>query len=64
MIDFNWKDCEKERIFFPLYNTAPGYPDWFKNLTENKLKTEESYLKPLIEQAFTIKECNCNNSDD
>lgn len=64
MIDFNWKDCEKERIFFPLYNTAPGYPDWFKNMTENELKTEESYLKPLIEQAFTIKKSDCNNSDD
>ena len=55
MIDFNWKDCEKERIFFPLYNTAPGYPDWFKNLSVEELKTKESYLKPLITQAFTEK---------
>jgi mannosyltransferase OCH1-like enzyme len=55
MIDFNWKDCEKERIFFPLYNTAPGYPDWFKNLSVEELKTKESYLKPLIIQAFTEK---------
>jgi hypothetical protein len=53
MIDFNWKDCQKERIFFPLYNTAPGYPDWFKNLSENELKNNDSYLKPLIEMAFT-----------
>jgi hypothetical protein len=55
MIDFNWKDCIDERIFFPLYNTAPGYPDWFKNLTEEELKTKESYLKPLITQAFMDK---------
>ena len=55
MIDFNWKDCEKERIFFPLYNTAPGYPDWFKNLSVEELKTKESYLKPLITQAFAEK---------
>ena len=56
MIDFEWKDCENERIFFPLYNTAPGYPDWFKDLSEDELKNNESYLKPLIQQAFTIKD--------
>jgi hypothetical protein len=59
MIDFNWKDCEKERIFFPLYNTAPGYPDWFKNLSENELKTKDTYLKPLITQAFIKKDDCC-----
>lgn len=52
MINFNWKDCEKERIFFPLYNTAPGYPDWFKELTEDELKTNNTYLKPIIDIAF------------
>jgi len=55
MIDFNWKDCIDERIFFPLYNTAPGYPDWFKSLTSDELKNNESYLKPLITQAFQEK---------
>jgi hypothetical protein len=55
MIDFNWKDCIDDRIFFPLYNTAPGYPDWFKSLTSDELKNNESYLKPLISQAFQKK---------
>ena len=56
MIDFEWKDCKDERIFFPLYNTAPGYPKWFKDLTEEQLKNNDSsYLKPLIDQAFTQK---------
>ena len=59
MIDFNWKDCDKDRIFFPLYNTAPGYPDWFKNLTKEELKKNDSYLKPIINIAFTQKN-NCN----
>ena len=58
MIKFDWEDCKEERIFFPLYNTAPGYPDWFKNLTEEELKKNESYLKPLIDQAFLQKN-NC-----
>ena len=56
MNNFEWKDCEEERIFFPLYNTAPGYPDWFKKMTEKELKTnEDTYLKPLIDQAFSAK---------
>ena len=59
MIDFNWKDCEKERIFFPLYNTAPGYPDWFKELTVDELKNNESYLKPIIEIAFSNNKKKC-----
>jgi len=57
MIDFNWEDCKEERIFFPLYNTAPGYPDWFKDLSENELKNNDTYLKPLIDMAFTEKKC-------
>jgi len=55
MIKFDWEDCKDERIFFPLYNTAPGYPDWFKALSENELKNNDSYLKPLIDKAFDEK---------
>ena len=58
MIKFDWEDCEEERIFFPFYNTAPGYPDWFKELTEDELKNKDLYIKPLIDKAFNIKE-NC-----
>ena len=60
MIKFNWEDCEHERIFFPLYNTAPGYPDWFKDLSVDELKNNDSYLKPLITKAFETKKI-CNN---
>jgi hypothetical protein len=37
MKPYNIKDCSEKRYFFPLYNTAPGYPDWFKNfpISEN-----------------------------
>jgi len=49
MNKFNWEDCQEERIFFPLYNTAPGYPDWFKELTEEELKHSNSYLISKIQ---------------
>jgi cellulose synthase/poly-beta-1,6-N-acetylglucosamine synthase-like glycosyltransferase len=55
MIDFNWKDCEGKRVFFPLYNTAPGYPDWFKQLSPQELKEGDSYLRPIIDSAFENK---------
>ncbi len=55
LIDFDWKDCQEERIFFPLYNTAPGYPDWFKDMTEEELKNKDTYLKPLIDMSFSAK---------
>jgi mannosyltransferase OCH1-like enzyme len=62
MIDFNWQDCKDERIFFPLYNTAPGYPDWFKNLSEEELKNNDTYLKPIIDMAFDDNNiCKKNN---
>lgn len=53
MKEFKWKDCVNERFFFPLYNTAPGYPDWFKELTEDELKNNKSFLKPIIDMAFS-----------
>jgi len=56
MIKFDWEDCEEERIFFPFYNTAPGYPEWFKELTEDELKNKDLYIKPLIDKAFYSKE--------
>ena len=56
MTKFNYKDCSKDRFFFPLYNTAPGYPDWFKDLSEYELKNADLFIKPIIEDAFRKKD--------
>jgi hypothetical protein len=58
MNKFNYEDCNEERIFFPLYNTAPGYPDWFKDLSEEELKKSDLYIRPLIDKAFS-KNLSC-----
>jgi mannosyltransferase OCH1-like enzyme len=58
MNKFNWEDCDDERIFFPLYNTAPGYPDWFKDLNEEELKNSDLYIRPIIDKAFS-KNISC-----
>jgi hypothetical protein len=62
MKPYNVRDCGSKRYFFPLYNTAPGYPDWFKNLSKEDLLNGRGpykyYLKEIIDEAFSIKgEC-------
>ncbi len=60
MKPYNVEDCSKERYFFFLYNTAPGYPDWFKELTKEEIMEgsgpEKYYLKEILEEAFSQKE--------
>lgn len=31
------KNCIDKYIYVPIYNTAPGFPKWFRNLTEDEL---------------------------
>ncbi len=65
MIPYDVKKCSEKRYFFPLYNTAPGYPDWFKDLSKTDLMNERSlngekyYLKDILDEAFLKKE-KCN----
>ena len=51
-----YKKCEKDRYFFPLYNTAPGYPDWFKKLSIDELMDTKLPIRPFINEAFRSKE--------
>ena len=63
MTPYDIKKCSSKRYFFPLYNTAPGYPEWFKNLSKDDLLNERSpegvdkyYLKDILNEAFSKKE--------
>jgi len=53
--DFGDSKCNKERVFFPFYNTAPGYPQWFKDLSAEKIKTLDIPIQPIIHEAFSKK---------
>ncbi len=59
MKPYDVKKCSKERYFFPLYNTAPGYPDWFKELSKEELLSNSHegkyYLKDILQEAFSKK---------
>ncbi len=62
MTPYNVKDCSGKRYFFFLYNTAPGYPDWFKDLSKKELMSgnggpgEKYYLNEILTEAFSKKE--------
>lgn len=56
--NFNNNDCS-DRYFFPFYNTAPGLPQWFKELSVEELKDLNINTKPIIKKAFETKsKCN------
>ncbi len=68
MTHYNVKDCSGKRYFFFLYNTAPGYPDWFKDLSKEELmagtgpehvqhidESQKYYLSEILEEAFSEK---------
>ena len=54
-INFNTEDCKEDRFFFPLYNTSPGYPEFFKNLTKEEIIEQYPTLGLIIKYAFSKK---------
>ena len=43
-------DCRNKIYFLPIYNTAPGFPPWFKKLSENEILSSNM----LISKMFNI----------
>ena len=42
--------CSNKQLFIPVYNTAPGFPDWFKSMSREKIL--ESSNTMLISKLF------------
>ena len=53
--NFDNSKCTNERYFFPFYNTAPGYPQWFKDLKSDEIKNYDLPIKTIIKEAFSSK---------
>lgn len=53
--------CENERYFFPFYNTAPGYPQWFKDLSSDEIINHNLPINKIVKEAFSSKE-KCKNT--
>jgi hypothetical protein len=46
------KQCDGERILMPVYNTAPGFPEWFKKMSKQKLLQQSILFSRLISKAL------------
>ena len=43
--------CEHS-LFVPIYNTAPGFPDWFVNMSETEHLNSNTLFSKLIRKAL------------
>ena len=47
----NINDIDKF-IYLPIYNTAPGFPEWFKNMSEEELLDSTMLISKFFRQIF------------
>ena len=46
--------CKKKYLFIPIYNTAPGFPDWFLNMTYKEILEGDLLISRLYRLALGI----------
>ena len=44
--------CSSKLIFIPIYNTAPGFPQWFKNMSEKQILQSNLLISKLFNKAL------------
>ena len=45
--------CINDSLFIPIYNTAPGFPEWFKNLSKNEILERNMLISKLFRKSKT-----------
>ncbi len=45
------KNCLGKTYFVPVYNTAPGFPEWFKNLTKDEIMNSDLLVAKIFKLA-------------
>lgn len=46
--------CNKKRYFMPIYNTAPGFPKWFMDMSKNELLNSNILISKYFRNALEI----------
>ena len=46
------KNCLNESLFVPIYNTAPGFPEWFKTLSKNEIIEKDMLISKLFRKSL------------
>jgi mannosyltransferase OCH1-like enzyme len=44
--------CINQSLFIPIYNTAPGFPDWFKNLSKDELLEKDMLISKIFRKSL------------
>lgn len=44
--------CSSKLIFIPIYNSAPGFPNWFKNMSEKQILQSNLLISKLLNKAL------------
>jgi hypothetical protein len=45
------KNCKK-LLFIPIYNTAPGFPEWFNKMSEKEILNSNFLISKLFRKAL------------
>ena len=51
--------CRDKFLFIPIYNTAPGFPSWFNNMSENEILKSDMLISKLFREGLKLN----NNKD-
>ena len=46
------KKCINESLFIPIYNTAPGFPDWFKNKSRQEILDDNMLISKIFRKCL------------
>lgn len=46
------KNCLNKHLFVPIYNTAPGFPDWFINLNKKEVLNSDMHISKLFKKSL------------
>jgi mannosyltransferase OCH1-like enzyme len=46
------KRCINESLFIPIYNTAPGFPDWFKNKSRKEILDDNMLISKIFRKCL------------
>lgn len=42
------KKCKDKLFFIPIYNTAPGFPEWFRSMTQKEILENDMLISKLF----------------
>ena len=47
------KNCLDKHLFIPIYNTAPGFPDWFVKMDKKQIMDSDMHIGKLFKKSLT-----------